>query len=229
MAFEDKHHDIYDTINPLKGTANVARGATVLVTGAGRGIGRAISVAFAQAGAANLVLSARTQSQLDETEKEVHEKSGRSDVKVVKATVDVMDGKQVEKLVKQFVDAGADGGKLILINNAGYVSTTLYTLPGLKLISPRLLTPLTQLEPIKVLGDQDPEEWLKTVRINVDGSFFTVQYLLKELKARRYKGSTHVLNTSSIGSYITMPGLSSYQPSKAFIKCVSPHRSCPNI
>ena len=44
------------------------KGKTAIVTGAGRGIGRAIAVGLAQAGA-NIVLVSRTEKQLLETQR----------------------------------------------------------------------------------------------------------------------------------------------------------------
>jgi 3-oxoacyl-[acyl-carrier protein] reductase len=46
------------------------QGQTAIITGAGRGIGRAIALTFARAGA-SVVLASRTKEQLDETAREV--------------------------------------------------------------------------------------------------------------------------------------------------------------
>ncbi len=79
-----------------------------LVTGAGKGLGRACSIALAEAGATIIALS-RTQSDLDKLEKEIKRIKG----KVIKVTCDVMDYKKLkEKLDKiKIID--------ILVNNAG--------------------------------------------------------------------------------------------------------------
>ncbi len=50
-------------------------GKVAIVTGAGRGLGRAMAVKFALAGA-DIVAASRTQAQLDETAEEV-KKTGR--------------------------------------------------------------------------------------------------------------------------------------------------------
>ncbi len=54
-------------------------GKTALVTGAGRGIGRAVALALAAAGA-ELVLVSRTASELDEVAGEIAEQGGRARV-----------------------------------------------------------------------------------------------------------------------------------------------------
>ena len=83
-----------------------------IVTGAGKGIGQAIAVAFAEAGA-DVVVAARTQADLDETV-ELIEATGRRGLAVV---TDVMVEDELHRLVETTV---AHFGKLsILVNNAG--------------------------------------------------------------------------------------------------------------
>ena len=79
-----------------------------LVTGAGKGLGRACSIALAEAGATIIALS-RTQSDLDKLENEIKKIKG----KVIKVNCDVMNFKELkEKLDKiKIID--------ILVNNAG--------------------------------------------------------------------------------------------------------------
>jgi len=52
-------------------------GKTALVTGAGRGIGRAVALALATAGA-DLILVSRTRSQLDEVAREIEKDAGKA-------------------------------------------------------------------------------------------------------------------------------------------------------
>ena len=66
-----------------------------LVTGAGRGIGQAIAIAYAREGA-NLSLAARSTSELEETARKCSEIG--SDVLIT--STDVTDLSQVEKLVE---------------------------------------------------------------------------------------------------------------------------------
>ena len=88
------------------------RDEVAIVTGGGKGIGRAISLAFAAEGAI-VVIAARTSSKLDEAVERI--KSGGGRAKAIQA--DVSDEKQVRRLVADTVD---DYGKVdILVNNSG--------------------------------------------------------------------------------------------------------------
>jgi NAD(P)-dependent dehydrogenase (short-subunit alcohol dehydrogenase family) len=83
-------------------------GKTALVTGAGRGIGRAAALALAAAGA-ELILVSRTPSQLDEVARKIASRGGKARA----LPFDVTDSAAVR-------DAFAALGRLdILVNNAG--------------------------------------------------------------------------------------------------------------
>lgn len=88
------------------------QGKAALITGAGRGIGRAIALAYAREGA-SLSLAARSTLELEETARKCRELG--ADVLVT--STDVTDLDQVERLV------GATVGRFatidILVNNAG--------------------------------------------------------------------------------------------------------------
>ena len=79
-----------------------------LVTGAGKGLGRACSIALAEAGATIIALS-RTQSDLDKLEKEIKKIKG----KVIKINCDVMNYEDLKENLNKIkiID--------ILVNNAG--------------------------------------------------------------------------------------------------------------
>lgn len=83
-----------------------------IVTGAGKGIGRAIALAFAEAGA-DVVCAARTQQDIDLTVKSI-EQLGR---RALAVSTDVTKTEQLENLLARSMDAF---GKIdILVNNAG--------------------------------------------------------------------------------------------------------------
>jgi NAD(P)-dependent dehydrogenase (short-subunit alcohol dehydrogenase family) len=84
-----------------------------LITGAGRGIGRAIALAFAREGAA-LVLTARSVEQLAFVAEET---AALSEAQVIVQAADITDERQVDEL---FARITAEFGRLdLLVNNAG--------------------------------------------------------------------------------------------------------------
>ncbi|GAE43561.1 5-keto-D-gluconate 5-reductase [Mesobacillus boroniphilus JCM 21738] len=88
------------------------KGKTAVVTGAGRGIGRAIAIGFAEAGA-DVALLARTEEDLKETSS-VIEKLGH---KTLVLPTDVTNRDQVHKSISA---VRTEWGKIdILVNNAG--------------------------------------------------------------------------------------------------------------
>ncbi|MFD9871774.1 SDR family NAD(P)-dependent oxidoreductase [Streptomyces niveus] len=87
-------------------------GRTVLVTGAGSGIGRAVAVAFAAEGA-SVVLSGRSAAPLEETRALVGAAGGESLV----VTADVSRADDVRALVRESVEHF--GGLDVAVNNAG--------------------------------------------------------------------------------------------------------------
>ena len=87
-------------------------GKVALITGGGRGIGRAIAVAFAGAGAA-VVCAARTRSEIEAVAAEIEAAGGQA----LAVTTDVADLASVQKAVDE--TAARFGGLDILVINAG--------------------------------------------------------------------------------------------------------------
>jgi NAD(P)-dependent dehydrogenase (short-subunit alcohol dehydrogenase family) len=86
-------------------------GRTALITGGGRGIGRAVALALAGAGA-RVLLTGRTEATLEEAVLAVETAGGEA----LAFPADVSDPEQVEAL---FAWSDAEGGLEILVNNAG--------------------------------------------------------------------------------------------------------------
>ena len=87
-------------------------GKVALVTGGGRGIGRAIAIAFADAGAA-VCCAARTRSEIEAVAGEIEAAGGQA----LAVTTDVADLASVQKAVDE--TAARFGGLDILVINAG--------------------------------------------------------------------------------------------------------------
>jgi 3-oxoacyl-[acyl-carrier protein] reductase len=88
-------------------------GKVALVTGAGRGIGKAISLVLAESGC-RVVLASRSRDQLDELQSLIRRKSGEAHAMPTDLTRD--------EEITRLVDSAREkwGGVDILINNAGW-------------------------------------------------------------------------------------------------------------
>lgn len=92
--------------------ATPLEGSVAVVTGGGRGIGRAIAIALARAGA-DVCVASRTEAQIDEVASQIQAMGRRS----VAVPADITDRDQVGGLVAR---VGADMGRIdVLVNNAG--------------------------------------------------------------------------------------------------------------
>jgi NAD(P)-dependent dehydrogenase (short-subunit alcohol dehydrogenase family) len=96
---------------------------TAIVTGGGRGIGRAVALALAKEGA-NVVVSARTQSEIEVVAREVQNLGAQS----LAIAADATRIGDVEQLAKRTV---AEFGSIdILVNNAGGAGREQDDVPG---------------------------------------------------------------------------------------------------
>jgi NAD(P)-dependent dehydrogenase (short-subunit alcohol dehydrogenase family) len=96
----------------MSSKASTLRGRTALITGASRGIGRAMAVLFAEQGA-NVIVTARTSEALADVVDEITTGGGHA----VAVPVDVMTDDAGEVLVAQSL--AAFGRLDVLVNNAG--------------------------------------------------------------------------------------------------------------
>ncbi len=88
-------------------------GKVALITGAGRGIGRAIALTLAQEGVAVAVL-ARTEAEVRETANEIEKQNG----KALPFTADITNPEQIQQCVDNILQKW--GQIDILVNNAGF-------------------------------------------------------------------------------------------------------------
>ncbi|KAL8278931.1 hypothetical protein RQP46_008600 [Phenoliferia psychrophenolica] len=181
------HAAPYPAISPTEGLAGSAKGLNVLITGSGRGIGAAAALTFAQAGARQVVITARSASELDEVESKIQSDPHCGDVKVVKVVADILNEQDVERLFE------AAGDVDVLLNNAG------------------------TLENPALIAESKVDEYFKTWEVNIKGTYLPTRQLLRGIEATPRSSPVTIINTSSVGSVNTRPGLSSYQSSKSAI------------
>lgn len=122
-----------------------------LITGGGRGIGRAIAHAFAREGAA-LVVAARTQEQVENVAKEL---TDQFQVQAIAIACDVSDGESITAMFGKFNEAFGHGPD-ILVNNAGIAESALLTRTGNDL-------------------------WRRIQGINLDGTFYCMRAALPHM------------------------------------------------
>ncbi len=117
------------------------RGRVALITGASRGIGRAVALRFAQEGA-QLILCARTQGALEELDDKIQELTGDN---VTLAPLDLCDFDAIDHMAAAVFERFKRLD--VLVGNAG------------------LLTPLKPMPQVK------PEEWDQVININLTANY----------------------------------------------------------
>ncbi|KAB5517411.1 hypothetical protein GE09DRAFT_979143 [Coniochaeta sp. 2T2.1] len=107
------HHRPYPAISAER-LEGVASGKNIVITGGGTGIGKAIAVSFARAGAKSVALLGRRRDKLEETAGEIR---ARGHTGVILEVVDLMDRDATEAAFKS-IAANVDTLD-VLVSNAG--------------------------------------------------------------------------------------------------------------
>ncbi|KAK3646918.1 hypothetical protein LTR22_014071 [Elasticomyces elasticus] len=180
---KEVHNDTYPAIDPT--IANMV-GRAVLIVGASKGLGAAMAVSFARAGASQIAIGARSSlTSVAASMKKAAVEAGRPEPQVLTIELDVTSQSSTEAAASQVSSAF---GKLdVLVHNSGI------------------------LEGMKPITDTDPDEWWKTWEVNVRGPYLISRSFIPLL----LKGDTKTfVVVSSVGAHLVMPGLSAYQSSK---------------
>ncbi|KAG4439584.1 hypothetical protein IFR05_004932 [Cadophora sp. M221] len=177
------HSDTYPAISPL---SQPATNKSVFIVGASRGVGLAMAISYAQSGASQIAIGARSSlTSQKEAIVAAAKKAGRSEPKVLTVKLDVSDQKSTEDAV-QLIEK--EFGKLdIVINNAGIIGVP------------------------AAVGDSTPDIWWETMTVNLKGPYLVTRALIPLLLKG---GDKTFVTTSSVGAHLVTPGMSSYQTSK---------------
>lgn len=147
-------------------------GKSAIVTGASRGIGKAIAVVLAEAGA-DVTIVARTVSNLEETG-DIIRKLGKEALIV---PTDVSDSAQMDSMVDQAIDRF---GKVdILVNNAGQsMRRPVVPFPDRTLKIPEVTTEAT--------SRMSDAEWQNIININLSSVFYGCRAVGSHMLERKY-------------------------------------------
>ncbi len=167
-------------------------GKVAIVTGGGRGIGKAIAAAFAREGANVIVTAARGKNEID---------SAASEIGATAVLADVSKKEDVKRLVDSVVSRF--GGIDILVNNAGR---------GMKFVNPDFMT-----HP-KPFWEADPDIWRMVIDTNVNGVFLMTHAVVPHMLGR---GRGRIINVSMNYETMKRKGFSPYGPSKAALESMS--------
>lgn len=175
---------------------NQTSGRVAIVTGGGRGLGRAMVLGLAQVGIHVVATAARERTEVEAVAEEACQAYGKHLVLPLIADVSQEDdcAKAVDTALKHF-------GRLdILVNNAAR---------GMKYISNEFLTEPTRF------WEVESETWRMVIDTNVNGPFLMAKYAVPVmLKA----GWGRIINVSASQTTMRRRGFSPYGPSKATLE-----------
>jgi NAD(P)-dependent dehydrogenase (short-subunit alcohol dehydrogenase family) len=170
------------------------RDQVAIVTGGGRGIGRAIALAYAQAGADVVITAARSFAEAEA----VAAQSGGS-IHAVQA--DVTDEADVDRVVARALELR--GRVDVLVNNAAR---------GMKYVNPRFMT---DPEPF---WRADPSAWRLVIETNIIGVFLMTRAVAPLMVER---GGGSIINVTINHETMVRRGFSPYGPSKAALEAMT--------
>ena len=168
-------------------------GRVALVTGGGRGIGRAIALGYAREGAHVIITAARNPGEAERTAEEARDLPGR----ITAVAADVTSDADVDRL------AALRPVPDILINNAAR---------GMRFVNERFMT-----DP-RPFWETDPGAWRMVMDTNINGVFLMTRAFAPLMIER---GSGSIINVTVSETTMTRKGFSPYGPSKAAVEAMT--------
>jgi NAD(P)-dependent dehydrogenase (short-subunit alcohol dehydrogenase family) len=170
-------------------------GKVAVVTGGGRGIGRAIVEAYLEEGAYVTLTAAREKAEIEDIVREAGPE------RALALMADVTKPEECERVIAQTVERFGEVN--VLVNNAGR---------GMKYVSPDFLTEPTRF------WETDPKTWKMVVDTNVNGPFFMTRAVVPRMLEQ---GGGSIINVSMNYETMKRRGFSPYGPSKAALESES--------
>jgi 3-oxoacyl-[acyl-carrier protein] reductase len=172
-------------------TRSLCDGQVAIVTGGGKGIGRAIALRLAQEGAA-VAIGGREASAIETTVADIAEAGGRA----LGRTLDVSDHVAVDAFVAKTL---ATFGRLdVLVNNAA-------------------LTAMSNIG-LAPVPDLAVEEWRRVVDINLSGAYFASRAAGRIMREQR---SGSIINISSVHAHVPNALTPHYDATKAGLEALT--------
>ena len=180
----------------------ICEGRIVIVTGAGRGIGRAHALAFAREGASVVVNDLGVSREGgtgadDNPAQQVADEIQALGGNAVTNSDDVADWDGAARLVATAIETF--GGLDVLVNNAGFVRD-------------------------RMLFTTGEDEWDSVIRVHLKGHFAPTRHAAEYWRARSKQGDTvdaRIINTSSGAGLMGSVGQSAYSAAKAGIAALT--------
>jgi NAD(P)-dependent dehydrogenase (short-subunit alcohol dehydrogenase family) len=170
-------------------------GKTAIITGAGRGIGRAIAIRYAAEGA-RVVIASRTEATVDAVTREIRQAGGEA----LGIACDVCREEQIRAMVER---AAAHYGSIhILVNNAHGFGT---------LDEPALFPANTPLEAIP------DAEWDLQIRVGLMGTLWCMRAVFPHMRQSGGK----IINFGSLAGQRGQAGTAHYNVAKEAIRALS--------
>ena len=163
------------------------KGRSAIITGANRGLGRAIAASFVQAGA-NVLLVARDQELLGAVQQELAPVVSQAGQRVEAIRGDVANPASCAAIVRQGLELLPD--ITILVNNAGVYG------------------------PMGLIEEIDWDDWVEAIQINLFGAVLMCRQVIPLMRARGYG---KIINLSGGGATAPLPRISAYAASKVAI------------
>ena len=169
-----------------------------LVTGAGRGLGKGIAHALADAGA-KVVINERQEKDAGDTVEMIKSAGGDA----IGVGADISSSKEVQSMFAKVVDHY--GTLDILVNNAAITPSSDASRKARAAFLELVSTPIPKhsLEVTKNLSD---EEWARLINVNLTGVFYCMREALKIMEAKKYG---KIINIASIA---VVSGMSFHSP-----------------
>ncbi|TVY31625.1 Short chain dehydrogenase [Lachnellula occidentalis] len=178
------HRSSYPSISPNRPELSLA-GKSVIVTGGGTGIGAAIALSAAQAGASHLAIIGRRSAVLEQTAESIRAAT-KSNTHVLPVTADLTKKEDVDAALA-FIQTSFGAAPLdILVSNAGFYTGA------------------------RDIGAETVEEWSTNLDVNVKAVVLVVSAFLP----RAAEHATIINISSGMAHLPAIPGASSYSVTK---------------